>query len=111
MEPREDDWEEFRRKADALIQRFRVEGSLDVLRGVLGRLLSSATTMNLGDAGDFALLGEEFAERAALDALDDLGCLAVLRPKRDRAVKFELFSKRRLAYLAEGIDAVGAQSS
>jgi hypothetical protein len=99
-----DDGDEFRREADALIRRLRIEGKLDALRAVVARLLSEVGAMNLGDIGD-CLLGEEVAEREAIDLLDDLGCLAVLaRRKGDGTVKFELFSKRRLAYLTEKID-------
>jgi hypothetical protein len=99
-----DEGDEFRREADALIHRFRIDGKLDALRAILGRLLSAISAMNLGDTGD-CLLGEDVAEREAINLLDDLGCLAVLnRQKRDGTVKVELFSKCRLAHLAEKID-------
>ncbi len=97
---------EFQREANALIDRLRLEGRLDALRTVVARLLSVVSAMNLGDTCD-CHLGEEIAEREALELLDDpLGCLAVLKSgKRDGTVRIDLFSKRRLAYLAEKIDA------
>jgi hypothetical protein len=105
-----DDGDEFRREADAVIHRLRIEGKLDALRAILERLLSAVSTMNLGDVGD-CLLGEEVAEREAIHLLDDLGCLAVLkRRKGDGTVRFELFSKLRLAYLADKIDAARSRS-
>jgi hypothetical protein len=105
-----DDGGEFQREADALIDRLRIEGKLDALRAVLTRLLVAVSTMSLGDTGD-CLLGEDLAEREAIDLLDDLGCLAVLeRRKRDGTVMFELFSKRRLAYLADEIGPGGSRS-
>ncbi len=100
-----DVWDAFRREADVLIQRLRIEGKLDALCSVLTRLLPAVSAMNLGDTGS-CLVGDDVAEREAFDLLEDLGCLAVLnRRRRDGTVGYELFSKRQLAYLAEKIDA------
>ena len=99
----EERWDAFRREADVLIRRLRIEGRLEPMRAVLARLLPAVGAMNLGDVGD-CLVGEG-AEREAFDLLDDLGCLAVLIQKHGHTLKYELFSKRQLAYVAENIDA------
>ena len=73
------------------------------MRRLLKGLLVTVEPMNLGDVADHVI--EDAEQKEALKHLERLGRLTVLTQSDGNTIRIELFSKLRLAYLAQSVDA------